>query len=68
MNRLSLRIFASFFATLLLIAIGAVLVTGYVVSERRESAPTTLRDLVSGAQAALDDGGRCRAAASTCAS
>ncbi len=58
MNRLSLRIFASFFATLLLIAIGAVLVTGYVVSERRESTPTTLRDLVGSAQAALDDGGR----------
>lgn len=58
MNRLSLRIFASFFATLLLIAIGAVLVTGYVVSERREAAPTMLRDLVSSAQTALDDDGR----------
>jgi hypothetical protein len=38
-NRLSLKIFISFFATLLLIAVGAVVVTGYVVSERREAAP-----------------------------
>ena len=58
MNRLSLKIFLSFFATLLLIAAGAVAVTGYVVSERRETAPTAMRDLLQGAQSALADGGR----------
>lgn len=58
MNRLSLKIFISFFATLLLIAVGAVVVTGYVVSERREAAPTAMRDLLQGAETALAEGGR----------
>jgi signal transduction histidine kinase len=57
-NRLSLKIFLSFFATLLLIAVGAVLVTSYVVNERREAAPTAMRDLLQSAETALAEGGR----------
>lgn len=58
MNRLWLRIFAGVFAALLLIAAGAVLITGWVISERRESAPSAIAELTRAARAAANDRGR----------
>jgi two-component system sensor histidine kinase CpxA len=57
-NRLSLRIFAGVFAALLLTALGAVLITGWVVTERRESAPGAIVELTRAARDAGDLRGR----------
>jgi two-component system sensor histidine kinase CpxA len=57
-NRLSLRIFVGIFAALLLIAAGAVLITGWIVSERRDSAPEAIAELTRAAREAADQRGR----------
>ncbi len=58
MNRLSLRIFAGIFAALLLIAAGAVLLTGWIVSERRDAAPGAIAELTRAAREAAERRGR----------
>ncbi len=58
MNRLSLRIFAGVFAALLLTAAGAVLITGWIFTERRESAPGAIVELTRSAREAADLRGR----------
>ena len=63
MNRLSLRIFAGIFAALLLIAAGAVLITGYIIAERRDSAPGAFVELTRSARDAAAQGGRTELAA-----
>ena len=58
MNRLSLRIFASFFAALLLIGAGAIFITWWVLSERQDEGGIALRDVAGEAARALAAGGR----------
>jgi two-component system, OmpR family, sensor kinase len=58
MNRLSLRIFAALFAALLLIAAGAVMITGWVIAERRDARPGAMMELVESARAAAAQGDR----------
>ncbi len=58
MNRLSVRIFAALFAALLLIAAGAVMITGWVIAERRDSRPGAMMELVDSARAAAAQGDR----------
>jgi two-component system sensor histidine kinase CpxA len=58
MNRLSLRIFASFFAALLLIGAGAIFITWWVLSERQDEGGIALRDVTGEAARALAAGGR----------
>jgi two-component system OmpR family sensor kinase len=58
MNRLSLRIFAALFVALLLIAAGAVLITGWVIAERRDSRPGAMMELVESSRAAAAQGDR----------
>lgn len=58
MNRLSLRIFVSFFAAMLLIGAGAILITFWVVSERLEDNAVALREAAGQAAGALSRGGR----------
>ncbi len=63
MNRLSLRIFAGIFAALLLIAAGAVVITGWIIAERRDSAPGAFIELTQSARDAAAQGGRAELAA-----
>jgi len=58
MTRLSLRIFVSFFAAMLVIGAGAILITWWVFAERQDDNVTTLRDAAGRAAAALAAGGR----------
>lgn len=58
MNRLSLRIFLSFFAALLAIAAGAILITWWVLADRDPDSGPGLRQLASGAARALAADGR----------
>jgi two-component system sensor histidine kinase CpxA len=58
MNRLSLRIFAALFAALALIAIGAVLITGWVIAERRDARPGAMRELIEDAREVAAAGDR----------
>lgn len=58
MNRLSLRIFLSFFAALLAITAGAVLITWWVLADRDEASGPGLRRLAAGAARALAAEGR----------
>lgn len=58
MNRLSLRIFAALFAALALIAVGAVLITGWVIAERREARPGAVAELIDDARQVAAGGNR----------
>ncbi|MFO1456851.1 MAG: ATP-binding protein [Steroidobacteraceae bacterium] len=58
MNRLSVRIFLSFFAAMLVIGAGAILITWWVLAERSEDNGATLREAAGRAAAALASGGR----------
>lgn len=58
MNRLSVRIFLSFFAAMLVIGAGAILITWWVLAERSEDNGATLREAAGRAAAALSSGGR----------
>ncbi len=58
MNRLSLRIFLSFFAALLAIAAGAILITWWVLSDREPDSGPGLRRVAAGAARALAADGR----------
>ncbi|MCU0761173.1 MAG: ATP-binding protein [Steroidobacteraceae bacterium] len=58
MTRLSLRIFASFFAAMLVIGAGAILITWWVLAERQDDNAAQLRDAAGRAAAALARGGR----------
>ncbi len=58
MTRLSLRIFMSFFAAMLVIGAGAILITWWVFAERQDDTAATLRDDAGRAAAALSAGGR----------
>jgi signal transduction histidine kinase len=58
MSRLSLRIFLSFFAAMLTIGAGAILITWWVLADRQEEAGAGLRDATRGAAEALSAGGR----------
>jgi two-component system sensor histidine kinase CpxA len=58
MSRLSLRIFAALFAALVLIAIGSVMITGWVIAERRDNQPRALTELIDTARAAAAGGDR----------
>jgi two-component system OmpR family sensor kinase len=58
MTRLSLRIFVSFFAAMLVIGAGAILITWWVFAERQDDNASSLRDAASRAAAALSAGGR----------
>jgi two-component system sensor histidine kinase CpxA len=58
MNRLALRIFAALFAALVLIAIGAVLITGWVIAERRDARPGAALELIDAAREVAADGDR----------
>jgi signal transduction histidine kinase len=58
MTRLSLRIFVSFFAAMLVIGAGAILITWWVFAERQDDTAATLRDSAGRAAAALSAGGR----------
>jgi two-component system sensor histidine kinase CpxA len=57
-TRLSLRIFASFFAAMLVIGAGAILITWWVLAERQDDNAAQLRDAAGRAAAALARGGR----------
>ncbi len=57
MSRLSLRIFLSFFAAMLVIGAGAILITWWVLAERQEEAGAGLREATRGAAQALSIGG-----------
>ncbi|MCC6171210.1 MAG: HAMP domain-containing protein [Gammaproteobacteria bacterium] len=58
MTRLSLRIFVSFFAAMLVIGTGAILITWWILAERQDDSAAALRDAASRAAAALARGGR----------
>jgi two-component system, OmpR family, sensor kinase len=58
MSRLSLRIFLSFFAAMLVIGAGAILITWWVLADRQEEAGAGLREATRGAAQALSSGGR----------
>lgn len=58
MNRLSLRIFVSFFAAMLVIGAGAILITWWVFAVRQEDNADSLREVAGHAAAALAAGGR----------
>jgi two-component system sensor histidine kinase CpxA len=57
-NRLSLRIFLSFFAALLAIAAGAILITWWVLADREPESGPGLRRVAAEAARALAAGGR----------
>ncbi len=58
MTRLSLRIFVSFFAAMLVIGAGAILITWWVFAERQDDNAASWRDAAGRAAAALSAGGR----------
>ncbi len=58
MSRLSLRIFVSFFAAMLVIGAGAILITFWVFTERQEDNSALLREVAGQAAAALARDGR----------
>ena len=58
MTRLSLRIFVSFFAAMLVIGTGAILITWWILAERQDDSAATLREAAGRAAAALARGGR----------
>ena len=58
MTRLSLRIFVSFFAAMLVIGAGAILITWWVFAERLDDNAATLRAAAGRAATVLSAGGR----------
>jgi two-component system OmpR family sensor kinase len=57
MSKLALRIFVSLFAALVITVLGAIAVTSWMISERKESADAELLVAAQAAAAALADGG-----------
>jgi len=57
MSKLALRIFVSFFSALIITVLGAIAVTSWMISERKESTDTELLVAAQAAAAALADGG-----------
>jgi signal transduction histidine kinase len=58
MNRLAVRIFLAFFAALLLSALGAIVLTAWVINQRQQAAETELLEAAQSAADALAEGGR----------
>lgn len=58
MNRLSLRIFLSFFLALLAITVGTILITWWVLADREQDSGPGLRRVAAGAARALAADGR----------